>query len=212
MLKPLCKTPGQGSAAFGRTARNRLSAPFAPSKLPSDRGFDQKRPFFRIWPPSDEGFDHFRRAPGASAGGFSIFGGRHDERSSVSGRAAGGAPKGRRPLRCSKRRPVRAASSHALAASALLMRIPSESSSWLSERTLQSPRPPQGSTDGCGKRKEPRRALSEVGRARSIRARQTSGIRRSSYVGAALSVIYTDSPRCGKSYLVFTAFLADQPE
>ena len=64
MLKPLCKTPGQGSAAFGRTARNRLSAPFAPSKLPSDRGFDQKRPFFRIWLPSDEGSDHFRRAQG----------------------------------------------------------------------------------------------------------------------------------------------------
>ena len=64
MLKPLCKTPGQGSAAFGRTARNRLLALFAPSKLPSDRGFDQKRPFFGIWLPSDEGFDHFRRAQG----------------------------------------------------------------------------------------------------------------------------------------------------
>ena len=61
-------------------------------------------------------------------------------------------------------------------------------------------------------KKEPRRALSEVGRARSIRARQTSGIRRSSYVGATLSMIYTDLPRCGKSYFVFTAFLADQLE
>ena len=69
-LKLLYKTPGQESAVFGWTAGNRLLAPFARSKLPSDRGFDQKRPFFRIQLPSDEGFDHFRRAQGPRPRGF----------------------------------------------------------------------------------------------------------------------------------------------
>ncbi len=59
ILRAKYKSPVQRRARITKQNAGRLSAPYMPENLPSERTFDQKRLILRIWPPSEATIDHF---------------------------------------------------------------------------------------------------------------------------------------------------------